>query len=189
MTEKTARPRFATNKQPTGKHAELKYQSRGALLSPGELRFYRALHEVVQDRYLVMAKVRLADLIEAEEGFHSTAGRKISQRHADFVLVTKRGLRIAAVVELDDKSHLAPEQQIRDAYLADALHAAGVPLIRFPIYKRYDTALLRAILGRAIKAPRPAPTEKPRRRGAAPTSTRPAKTLRYGTASPLPTRN
>lgn len=152
MTEKQQhRPRFATNKEPTGEHAALKYQSRGALLSPGELRFYRALRDAVQDRYLVMGKVRLADLIEAEEGFHSTAGRKISQRHADFVLLTKRGLRIAAVVELDDKSHLAPEQQARDAYLADALHAAGVPLIRLPIYQRYDVAKLRAILYSSIR--------------------------------------
>lgn len=154
MTDKNERPRFATNQKTTGKHAALKYQSRGALLSPGELRFYRALREASEDRYLVMAKVRLADLIEAEDGFHSAAGRKISQRHADFVLVTKRGLRIAAVVELDDKTHLEAQQQSRDAYLADALHAAGVPLIRFPIYQRYDVPKLRAIVHSALRRAR-----------------------------------
>lgn len=143
---KEERPRFSTNQQPTGRHAALKYQCRGALLSPGELRFYRSLGEAVADRYLVMCKVRLADLIEAEEGFHSAAGRKISQRHADFVLVTKRGLRVVAVVELDDKSHLDAQQQTRDAYLADALRAAGVPLIRFPVYQRYDIPKLRGMI-------------------------------------------
>ena len=150
MTDKKEHPRFATNAKASGKHPTLKYQSRGALLSPGELRFYRALRAAVEDRYLVMGKVRLTDLIEAEEGFHSAAGRKISQRHADFVLVTKRGLRIAAVVELDDKTHLEPQQQQRDAYLADALRSAGVPLVRFPIYKRYDQEKLRRIIYRAL---------------------------------------
>lgn len=145
------RPRYATNRQPTGKHGTLKYASRQVLLTPGELRFYRALREAAEGRYLVMAKVRLADLIEAEEGYHSPAGRKISQRHADFVLVTKRGLRIAAVVELDDKTHLQPGQQARDAYLADALHAAGVPLVRFPVYKQYDPERIRALIGRAVR--------------------------------------
>ncbi|TWT95403.1 hypothetical protein Pla108_35510 [Botrimarina colliarenosi] len=154
MTDKKERPRFATNQKPTGKHAALKYQSRGVLLSPGELRFYRALREATEDRYLVMAKVRLADLIEAEEGFHSAAGRKISQRHAAFVLVTKRGLRLAAVVELDDKTHLETQQQARDAYLADALHAAGLPLVRFPIYQRYDVAKLRTIVQSVIRRAR-----------------------------------
>lgn len=189
MTDKKDRPRFATNAKPTGNHAALKYQSRGVLLSPGELRFYRALREATEDRYLVMGKVRLADLIEAEEGFHSAAGRKISQRHVDFVLVSKRGLRIAAVIELDDKTHLEAEQQARDAYLADALHAAGVPLVRFPIYKRYDTALLRTILGRAIRAPQLAPTEKSRHREPARASTRPRRIPQPETASPLPTRS
>jgi very-short-patch-repair endonuclease len=151
MTDNTERSRFATNQKPSGKHAPLKYQSRGALLSAGELRFYRALREAVAERYLVMTKVRLTDLIEAEEGFHSPAGRKISQRHADFVLVTKRGLKIAAVVELDDKTHLEPEQQARDAYLADALHAAGVPLIRFPIYSRYDVSRVRGAIAGALR--------------------------------------
>lgn len=150
MTDKKERPRFATNAKPSGKHAALKYQSRGALLSPGELRFYRSLRTAVEDRYLVMGKVRLTDLIEAEEGFYSPAGRKISQRHADFVLVTKRGLRIAAVVELDDKTHLDPQQVQRDAYLADALRSAGVPLVRFPIYQRYDQEKLRRIIYRAL---------------------------------------
>lgn len=151
MTDKKDRPRFATNAKPTGNHAALKYRSRGGLLSPGELRFYRAILEAAQDRYVVMCKVRLADLIEAEEGFHSAAGRKISQRHADFVLVTKRGLRIAAVVELDDKSHLAPEQQKRDAYLGDALRSAGVPLIRFPIYSQYEASKLRGAIAGALR--------------------------------------
>lgn len=149
---RAARPQFSTNARPSGKNGDLKYRSLGGLLSPGELRFYRALRQAVEGRYLVMAKVRLADLIEAEDGFHSTAGRKISQRHADFVLVTKRGLRIVAVVELDDRSHVKESQTTRDAYLGDALHAAGLRLVRFPVYKRYDAPkLLRMILGALAK--------------------------------------
>jgi very-short-patch-repair endonuclease len=76
-------------------------------------------------------------------------------------LVTKRGLRIAAVVELDDKTHLDSQQQARDAYLADALHAAGVPLIRFPVYQRYDVAKLRAIAYGAIRRASAAGSTRP----------------------------
>lgn len=153
MTRQKDRPRFATNAAPTGRHGVLRYRSRGALLSAGELRFYRALRDAVADRWLVMTKVRLADVIEATDGFHSAAGRKIGQRHADFVLATKRGLRVVAVVELDDKTHLAPEQQRRDAYLADALHAAGVTLVRFPVYRHYKPRRIRRAVFTALQNP------------------------------------
>lgn len=67
--------------------------------------------------------------------WRSPAGRKVQQRHVDFLLVSKKSTTIVAVIELDDQTHLAERQQKKDAYLGDALHAAGIPLIRVPVYR------------------------------------------------------
>lgn len=146
MSSKNAQVKFATNLRRSEKHPPLPYRSKQRLLSDGELRFYRALAKATAGRHKVMPKVRLTDVIEASTGFVSPPGRKISQRHVDFVLVTSPAMRIVAVVELDDSSHLATDQQRRDQYLSDALHDAGIPLIRFPIYRRYCARQVRNLL-------------------------------------------
>ncbi|MGL4511954.1 MAG: DUF2726 domain-containing protein [Lacipirellulaceae bacterium] len=153
MTER--RVTFSTNLAPSGR--TLPYRRRPRLLSPGERRFYAALVEAVGDRYAVNLKARLLDLIEPTEGLASVAGRKISQRHVDFVLVDPKTTRVVACIELDDATHLTAERAEKDAYLAAALASAGVVLVRFPIYKRYEPERIRrAFLGAVGRSARPA---------------------------------
>jgi hypothetical protein len=116
----------------------LPYLSRGHLLTPGERRFFfQGLKPAVDGRYLISFKVRLADVITAKD-WESKHGRRISQKHLDFVLTCPRTTRIVAVVELNDASHSAADRQQRDAFVADALRVARVPLITFRIYQQYD---------------------------------------------------
>jgi hypothetical protein len=118
--------------------ARLPYQPRRHLLSPGERRFFHeGLRPAVGERYLISFKVRLADVITAKE-WDSPHGRRIAQKHLDFVLTTPKTTRIVAAVELNDASHDIADRQQRDTFVADALHAAGIPLVVFPIYRRYD---------------------------------------------------
>lgn len=147
------RPKFQTNAKPSGMHEMLPYGSKRRLLSDGELRFYReGLVPALGKRYGVMCKVRLTDVLDVPTHlWRSPAGRKVQQRHVDFVLINKKTTAIVAVVELDDKTHLTEEQQAKDAYLGDALFAAGVPLLRVPIYRRYNPTKLRILLLGALK--------------------------------------
>lgn len=144
---------FSTNDEPSGRFDELPYSSKERLLTEGELRFYRqGLLPAVGNRFGVMCKVRLTDVLEVPpELWRAPAGRKVQQRHVDFVLVNKKTTAIVAVVELDDSTHLAEKQQEKDAYLADALHVAGVPLLRVPIYRRYNAKKLRGVLLGTLK--------------------------------------
>ena len=156
MTKTKERTSFWTNaERKTGK--KLPYRSRGALLSDGERRFYKTgLKPAVGQRYDISLKVSLTDVITLPAKLWDTpAGFKIRQRHLDFVLCSKRAIKIIAAIELDDSSHLSHQQQAKDDFLADALHAAGVPLIRFPVYRRYDPERIRraitGVLSRGFK--------------------------------------
>jgi len=106
----------------------------------------------IGDRYTILMKVRLTDVLAVPpELWRSAAGRKVQQRHVDFLLVTKKRLRIVMALELDDSSHLCEQQKQKDAYLGDSLLAAGVPLVRLPIYKRYDPKRIRGIITGVLK--------------------------------------
>ena len=48
-------------------------------------------------------------------------------------------------------SHEQDHRQHRDAFVADALGAAGIPLIMVPIFKEYNPQRIRAHIQRAIK--------------------------------------
>lgn len=116
----------------------LPYESRTTLLSEGERRFYfHGLKPAIERRYLVSFKVRLADVITVKR-WRSAYGRKIAQKHLDFVLLTPAGTRIVAAIELNDATHQQSDRQIRDEFVRSALHAARVPLVTFPVYRKYD---------------------------------------------------
>jgi hypothetical protein len=119
-------------------NATLPYQSRTTLLTEGERRFYYCgLKPAIGQRYLVSFKVRLADVIRVER-WRSCYGRKIAQKHLDFVLLTTAGTRIVAAIELNDASHETADRQLRDEFVRSALRSARIPLVTFPIYRSYD---------------------------------------------------
>ena len=104
----------------------------------------------VRKRFLISFKVRLADVITVAN-LDSAHGRKISQKHLDFVLTTPTA-RIVAVVELNDASHQKIERQHRDEFVAEALHAARIPFVTFRIYGKYDEQKIRNRIQACIAA-------------------------------------
>src|SRR5437870_2621808 len=63
------------------------YTRRDALLSKGEAAFFLPLQQAIGYQFLVMSKVRLADLVTCSRtDWHRGFGGAISQKHLDFVL-------------------------------------------------------------------------------------------------------
>lgn len=83
---------------------------------------------------LVMAQVRLVDVVQVCPGFSEAENRRlfrqISQWHCDYVVVDQRDFTVRAIIELDDRSHLRPERQRRDALFNLVVIQAGIPLHR-----------------------------------------------------------
>lgn len=132
------------------------YIKRAVLLTAGERRFFHeGLNPAISGRYLVSFKVRLADVITVEE-WQSTHGRKIAQKHIDFVLITPNATRIVAAIELNDATHDSTDRKKRDAFIGCALASARVPLVTFPIYQRYDPTKIRRQIFTAIAKTRTA---------------------------------
>lgn len=105
---------------------------RAKLLTGREAAFYPALRDFAARRgYLLLLKVRMADLVQVRKGFDHRTGWffKVASKHADFVLCAWDSLEVAAVVELDDPSHDRPDRIRRDSFVDAAYKAAGIPIV------------------------------------------------------------
>ena len=123
------------------------YEKANGLFTEAEKVFLSVLSDVIDGRYQIQGKVRLADLISPESALDSNqskwAFRKISQKHVDYVICDKSDFTILGVVELDDKTHLRPDRMRRDKFVDAALSGAGLPILHYPVKSNYDPAEIR----------------------------------------------
>jgi hypothetical protein len=130
------------------------------------LAFYRVLRRAVAGRYSISIKTRLADVVKCPNDlWDEPEGRRVSQKHVDFVLYDPWTTAIVAAVELDDRSHDEPERRRRDQFLNEALSAAGILLVRVKAASRYDSQSLRHQFEVAISADRATAATGPSREG------------------------
>ena len=123
-----------------------------ALLSPAELRFFRALSIALAGQWNVSLKTRLADLVECPPALWNTPhGRRLSQKHVDFVLYHPRTAIAAAVLELDDRSHESSDRRTRDEFVDSALRCAGIRVLRVRASSSYHVETLRRYLDLAMR--------------------------------------
>jgi len=125
------------------KVTDLPYQRVDPFLSPAERSFFGALELAVGSSYRIFSKVRLADVIGTREGLspsrQTSAFNSIKSKHLDFVLCDPATLSVVLAIELDDASHRKPDAAKRDGFIAAALLAASLPLLRFRASNSYAT--------------------------------------------------
>lgn len=144
-----------------------RYRAHEFLFTQAEWRFARALQEAIGSDWLLMGKVRIADVLAVErdprlpKGEWLRAFSRISQKHVDYVLVDPQSGRVMCCIELDDASHERQDRHKRDRFVNAAFAQAGVPLLRIPTARRYEAQALREPIQAAIRE-RPA---KPGKRG------------------------
>ena len=101
------------------------------LLSGAEQALYTRLSEALPD-HVVLAQVSLAQAVSitARARERTPWWNKIAQKSLDFVICNP-DFSIAAVVELDDRSHEGERQQRRDQDKTQVLASAQLRLIRW----------------------------------------------------------
>ena len=118
---------------------------RKRLLTPIEVRFWRLFVAAVPD-YAVFSQVAMGAMLKPVSGLShsdwwSNRGR-YSQKIVDFVVVDLQTAEVAAVVELDDRSHNAEKDVARGALMA----CGGYDVVRISVNDRFDARSLRARL-------------------------------------------
>lgn len=127
------------SKSKKSKSISFPYRKQRTFFTRSEASFYQQLCREIRPGHVVFPKVRLWDLIEiTATGSEAASARgRISQKHVDFVLCDEHYVPYLAI-ELDGKSHDRPTQQRSDVVKEAALHAAGLPLLRFRVGETWD---------------------------------------------------
>lgn len=135
---------------------QAKYSSKGTLLTPAELSFYKVLSPSLPLGLVVSPKVRISDILDVQKGLDrsrlQTARNKIHQKHVDFVLCNSENMSIVAVVELDDSSHKKDKVKVRDKFVNGAFRSAEIPMIRFKAKSKYDAQEIASTIEKSIGA-------------------------------------
>jgi hypothetical protein len=135
---------LARNGRKAAPDQQLQYRRRAALFTAAERSFAGVLDQVLDARYRVYGKVRVADLIEPlpakDRRIWQKAFNRISAKHFDFVICNSSDLVPVVVIELDDRSHQKARRQQRDELLQQICTQVQLPLIRVPAQKAYKLA-------------------------------------------------
>ncbi len=119
--------------------SDLPYRLRDNFLSAAELAFYRVLEQAVGQTYSINNKVRLWDLLYVPRRDDSRSyENKISSKHIDFLLCIPTTMQPVLAIELDDASHRRKDRQDRDAFVDQALAAAGLSILHIPAARTYS---------------------------------------------------
>jgi hypothetical protein len=128
------------------------YRSR-KLMTANELEFFGRLVTALPGHY-VFPQVAMSALIEAASSDKKKAHGdrlRIAQQRADYVVCTAGG-EVIAVIELDDRTHSQPKDQLRDS----RLEQAGIRTVRFQSRNKPTPAAIHiAVFGAPVVAPAP----------------------------------
>lgn len=120
------------------------------VMSPGEALVYNALHMVVRDRFLLLAKVPVRNLVQMNETdmaarrafIHSTRNIIV-----DFVLLHPGSLITEKVLFWESNPHESQSSRFPGEVVLDILHRAQIGVVCLSAEKSYTVEELTAILG------------------------------------------
>ena len=102
------------------------------LLTKNEWYAHKRLKEIADAKgYIICPKVRLLDIVEPRKGEKDWKSLfyKIQAKHVDFVICDS-GMKIKAIIELDDTTHDKKDRQERDTFVDEVLRSVGYKVIR-----------------------------------------------------------
>jgi hypothetical protein len=151
-TRRASRSGDPIRKHPPGMEEKHPYRLSPALLTTSENACYCALLTLVPAGQVLLAKVRLADLLQVTYGAgnRSIAHGRIGNKVLDF-LICDHDLAPLQAIQLEASTPDRAEVQARE-FLRAVCEKVGLPLLRLPLTAHYDPAEIRAALGNSSPA-------------------------------------
>jgi hypothetical protein len=118
------------------------------MMSTVEQKLFLRLKTALHGHCDVHAQVALSRLLDVDKQRDITTFNQVAQKSVDFVITatTKdNNITTVAVIELDDKSHLAKNRQIADRVKNAALEQAGITLFRWTVKDMPDVETIQKL--------------------------------------------
>lgn len=133
-----------------GKLSRHPYQKQTVLFSPDDRAFFRAIKEAVGGEYEIFGKIAVEEIIVPKNGDDPRAYAPIEGRVFDFVLLEKKSLAVACVIQLYDKTLPGGKKVDEHDLLSSICESLGLPLLRYHIQAEYGIDSMREKLLKAM---------------------------------------
>jgi len=152
------------------------FDKKQSLFTPAEKNFQNLLEQALGEKYRIINRVKLADIVTIRNGVSSRAGQtaitNAEGKYLDFAICDRDSMQLAGVIDLVDTQGKGYKIK-KDWFVSGALEASSIPHIRIKVKANYTVDEIRSciysrLLGNRPPAPKmkgkviPAPMLKPR---------------------------
>jgi hypothetical protein len=120
--------------------SKLPYNRKDYFFTIAERQFFEVLNNVLKNEYLLLSKVRVADLFYFSKHQKNKQSflNKIQSKHVDFVLCEKNNFKPLLAIELDDSSHSRPDRVKRDDFIDQVFKDSNFPILHIRCSSQYN---------------------------------------------------
>jgi hypothetical protein len=154
------------------------FDRKTVIFTPAEKNFQHLVEQALGNKYRIVNRVKLADVVTIRNGVSTRAGQTAStnanNKYLDFVICDRDSMKMLGAIDLVDTQGKGYKVK-KDWFVSGALEAAAIPHIRIKVKANYTIDEIRAcinsrILGNSAPPPKmkgkiiPAPLVKARPR-------------------------
>ncbi|MFZ5923441.1 MAG: DUF2726 domain-containing protein [Chloroflexota bacterium] len=128
----------SSDNRPDGQHPNLPFRLRVPFISADHLEFYAVLQELMGERFTILAKVSLGEIVTvARPNQNVQFYNRIFRKNVDFLLCEPRDLRPVMGVQLV-RSQGRDDIRHSESFIQDVFAASGLPLVCVPLSEKYS---------------------------------------------------
>ncbi|WP_085298493.1 DUF2726 domain-containing protein [Cognaticolwellia mytili] len=129
------------------------FDRKTAIFTPAEKNFQNLVEQAMGDRYRIINRVKLADIVTIRNGVSNRAGQtaanNANSKYLDFVICDRDSMKLLGAIDLVDTKGKGYKVK-KDWFVSGALEAAAVPHIRIKVKANYTVDEIRACINSRI---------------------------------------
>jgi hypothetical protein len=129
------------------------FDRKANVFTSAEKNFQNLLEQAVGNKYRVINRVKLADLLTIRKGVSKKASQKAlfnaNNKYVDFAICDKETMALAGVIDLVDTQGKGYKIK-KDWFVSGALEAAAIPHVRIKVKGRYSLDEIKACVNSRI---------------------------------------
>ena len=125
------------------------FDPKGSVFTPAEKNFQNLVEQALGNKYRVINRVKLSDIVTIRNGVSSrasqTAANNADSKYLDFVVCDRHSMKLLGAIDLVDTQGKGYKLK-KDWFVSGALEAASVPHIRIKVKSNYTVEEIKACL-------------------------------------------
>ncbi len=139
------------------------FDAKPTVFTPAEKNFQNLVEKALGEKYRVINRVKLADVMTVRKGVSTKAGQtainNANNKYLDFVICDRDTMKLLGAVDLVDTNGKGYKVK-KDWFVSGALEAASVPHIRIKVKPNYSVEEIRACIVNKLLGKTSAPSPK-----------------------------